>query len=128
MLYKHVHKQHHEFKATTVWASEYFGIIDFVFNVLPGVVPALMLRAHFAVLMLFTALRMWQTVQSHSGYDLPYDPFNRGVFHGGARRHDFHHSHNHGCYADFLPFWDWLCGTDKAYNAFWDKHKSLAAY
>ena len=67
-----------------MWASEYFGIIDFVFNVLPGVVPALMLRAHFAVLMLFTALRMWQTVQSHSGYDLPYDPFNRGVFHGGG--------------------------------------------
>jgi sterol desaturase/sphingolipid hydroxylase (fatty acid hydroxylase superfamily) len=66
-------------------------------------------------------------VQSHSGFDLPYDPFNRGVFHGGARRHDFHHSHNHGCYADFLPFWDWLCSTDGAYKAYWDKRKHLAA-
>ena len=32
-LYKNVHKQHHEFKATTIWASEYFGVVDFLFNV-----------------------------------------------------------------------------------------------
>lgn len=126
-LYK-LHKQHHEFKATTVWASEYFGIVDFLLNVLPGVLPALVLRVHLAVLMLFTALRMWQTVQSHSGYDLPYDPFNRGIFHGGARRHDFHHSHHNGCFADFLPFWDWLCGTDAAYTTYWQKHRDAAAY
>ena len=55
---------------------------------------------------------MWQTVQSaYRGYDLPYDPFNRGIFHGGARQHDFHHSHNHVCFAEqlILLFWDWLC-------------------
>ena len=36
-LYRTVHKQHHEFKGTTVWASEYFGVIDMVLNILPGV-------------------------------------------------------------------------------------------
>ena len=71
-----------------------------------------------------SAIRGWQTVQSHAGYDLPFDPCNRGPFHGGARRHDFHHSHNHGCYGDWTPFWDWACGTDTAYSAHWDKHRS----
>ena len=29
-LYAWFHKQHHEYKASTVWASEYFGIVDMV--------------------------------------------------------------------------------------------------
>ena len=118
-----LHKKHHEFRATTVWASEYFGVVDFVLNVLPGVLPALAMRSHLETLLTFTALRMWQTVQSHSGFDLPLDPMNRGPFYGGARRHDFHHSHNAGCYSDFLPFWDWLCGTDRHYKAFWEREQ-----
>lgn len=66
-------------------------------NILPGRrLPALLMRSHFVTLMGFTALRQWQTVQSHAGYDLPFDPTNRGLLHGGARRHDFHHTHNHG--------------------------------
>ena len=28
LLYKYVHKQHHDFKATTIWASEYFCLIS----------------------------------------------------------------------------------------------------
>ena len=127
-LYKHVHKKHHEFKATTVWASEYFGVLDFVLNVLPGVVPALALRCHLLTLLGFTAFRQWQTVQTHSGFDLPYEPTNRGPFYGAARRHDFHHTHNAGCYADFLPFWDWLCGTDRHFAAFWRERAELKAY
>lgn len=127
-FYRAVHKKHHEYKATTVWASEYFGVIDLVLNVLPGVLPAVALRSHFTTLMAFTAFRQWQTVQSHAGYDLPFDPTNRGVFHGGARRHDFHHTHNHGCFADFLPFWDWACGTDKAYSKYWRENRHLATY
>ena len=120
-LYRVVHKQHHEFKATTVWASEYFGIVDMVLNILPGVIPAIAMKSHFMVLMLFTAVRQWQTVQSHAGFDLPFDPLNIAIFSGGARRHDFHHSHNVGCYGDWTPFWDWMCGTDVRYKEYWHK-------
>ena len=128
LLYKHIHKKHHEFQDTNVWASEWFGVVDFMLNILPGVIPGLLIRTHFAVLLVFTAIRQYQTVQTHSGFDLPFDIFNRGVFHGGARRHDFHHTHNHGCYADFLPFWDWFCGTDKKYNEYWRENAHSASY
>jgi len=53
-LYRAIHKQHHEFRATTVWASEYFGPVDMVLNVAPGVVPAVLMQSHFGVLLLFT--------------------------------------------------------------------------
>ncbi len=120
------HKKHHEYKATNAWASEYFGVVDMIGNVLPGLVPAMAMQSHFAVLLLFTLIREWQSVQSHSGFDLPWDPLNRGVFRGGARRHDFHHTHNVGCYGDWTPFWDWVCGTDRAYQKYWAERN--AAY
>ena len=115
LLYRSIHKQHHEYKATNVWASEYFGVIDMILNILPGVIPAVLLGSHFSILLMFTVLRQWQTVQSHAGYNLPWwmDPCN--IF-DGARRHDFHHSHNMGCYGDWFPFWDQLCGTMDHFN------------
>ena len=58
---------------------------------------------------------------TRSADDLPFDICNRGPFWGGAKRHDFHHSHNHGCYGDWSPFWDWAMGTDAAFWAFWAK-------
>ena len=68
-LYK-LHKQHHKYKASNIWSSEFFSPIDMVLNILPGVLPALLLGSHYSVLMLFTFLRQWQTVQ----VDLPGTP------------------------------------------------------
>lgn len=118
-LYRNVHKQHHEYKGTNVWASEYFSPADMLLQIIPGVVPAVILNVDFFSLMVFTTIREWQTVQSHAGYDLPCDPLNRFIFSGGARRHDFHHTHNTGCYGDWMPFWDYVCGTDREYREYW---------
>ena len=37
--------------------------------------------------------------------------------------HDFHHSHNIGAFGTMTCFWDWVCGTDKAYRLFAAKEK-----
>ena len=131
-------------------------------------IPAIVFGSSFRSLLWFTALRQFQTVQSHAGYNLPWcvrvcscvfvcacvcgalvnifafsfcqcshdvfffflyffsfffflflhryiDPCN--LF-DGARRHDYHHSHNMGCYGDWFPFWDHACGTDRSYRTY----------
>lgn len=121
LFYKHIHRRHHEYKASNIWASGYFSIPDLILNILPGILPGLLIGADLSSLLVFTALREWQSIQSHAGYDLPWDLCNRGPFVGGARRHDFHHSHNVGCYGDWFPWWDYICGTDVAYQKYYSQ-------
>jgi sterol desaturase/sphingolipid hydroxylase (fatty acid hydroxylase superfamily) len=56
---------------------------------------------------LFLALRIWETVDAHSGYRIPFSPW---TYLSGAVNHDLHHSANLGNYGLF-GFWDWICGT-----------------
>lgn len=116
-LYRNIHKQHHEFKATNIWASEYFGVIDMILNILPGVIPSVLFKSHYSILLLFTVLRQWQTVQSHAGYNLPWYMDICNVF-DGARRHDYHHSHNIGCYGDWFGLWDEICHTNISFKKY----------
>jgi len=80
------------------------------------------LAVHPMVLAVYFALRMEESVEEHSGYDVYYSPWRliRNNDH-----HDFHHSHNVGSYGTF-PFWDWFCGTDKAYREWKQKQTALA--
>ena len=44
---------------------------------------------------------------------------------GGAKQHDFHHSHNVGNFGGaHTIFWDWACGTDSAYRAYLAKENA----
>jgi len=81
---------------------------------------------------------MWETVDAHSGYTLPWSPFRYIPGFLGSRTltplclalsppnnqiltrtisegHDWHHSHNRGNFG-ILSFWDWICGTDREYR------------
>jgi sterol desaturase/sphingolipid hydroxylase (fatty acid hydroxylase superfamily) len=64
-------------------------------------------------------VRVSEIVNSHSGYVVPFSPWEIVPFvQGGADRHEFHHSNNVGSYGSFTKFWDWLAGTDEAFNRF----------
>jgi len=75
-------------------------------------------------------VRMWETADVHSGYDIPLmDWFNvlRILpFYGGARFHDFHHKAFTVNYASTFYFWDWVFGTDKMYQKHNAERKGLA--
>lgn len=117
---KYVHKKHHEFKVNNGISAEYaHPVEDVLANVLPTFAGMLLMRAHFVTICLWLALRISETVDAHSGYEFPFSPFvisNRYFGGGGPSRHEFHHSHNKGCFGSFFVFWDWIMGTDVEYR------------
>ena len=80
------------------------------------------MRVHGTTFMLWFGLVLTEGVDGHSGYALPFSPFQ--LFRDSAR-HGFHHSRCGGAegiglsgvYGSWLPFWDWACGTDAAYRS-----------
>ena len=87
-------------------------------------IGALVMNSHPITLWLWIILRICETLEAHSGYDFPYSPFHFFSWQGGSARHDFHHSHNVGCYGSFTIFWDWICGTDKQFLE-WKKGQNV---
>jgi 4-alpha-methyl-delta7-sterol-4alpha-methyl oxidase len=118
-IYKYIHKHHHRFKVNIGIAAEFaHPVEDILANLLPTVLGAFLMKSHPITLWIWLYIRIAETIDAHSGYHFPFSPFHIFDWQGGAARHDFHHSHNIGCYGSFTIFWDWLCGTDKAFLEF----------
>jgi sterol desaturase/sphingolipid hydroxylase (fatty acid hydroxylase superfamily) len=73
----------------------------------------LLFARHMVTLWAWLLVRLWETVEDHSGYDLPFNPTNFIPFWGGAVHHDFHHKTFDGPYASIFTWCDWMFGTDK---------------
>lgn len=117
-LYGMIHKQHHEYNVSIGIAAEYAHPVEAFFaNFLPTSAGPILFynSAHAVEVWSYLVIRLWETIDAHSGYSFPWSPWKLLPFQGGPDRHDFHHSHNVGNYG-MLAFWDWICGTDKAYR------------
>ena len=141
-IYGMIHKKHHTFKHTIGIAVEYVAIRpphlstqrstwalfylafryahpveDLVSNTLSTVAGPLLLGSHVTVFWMYSALKLWQSIDAHSGYNLPFpiSPFSFITWMDCAPAHDYHHSNNLGNFGGFFIFWDWLMGTDEKY-------------
>ena len=123
-IYKYIHKQHHQYNVSIGIAAEYaHPLEDIVSNILPTIGGCLILGSHAFTLWLWLFLRILETVWNHSGYSFDLSPTKFVPFMSGEERHDFHHSHNAGCYGSFFTFWDSVMDTDKEFL----QHKQLKA-
>ena len=115
-LYTHIHKKHHIYKQPTGVVSVLSDPVEGFQNQLSiWLTPILLKEKHLFTLCIWIAIRVYQTVNAHAGYNLPYVSTQYWLpwIMSGTVAHDFHHQHNNWNYGSFFNLWDRLMGTHR---------------
>jgi len=116
-LYRNIHAYHHRLNITYAFGALYNHPIEgFILDTVGATVGIILSGMNMKVALLFVCLSTMKTIDDHSGYRFPFDPFFI-IFRNNAKYHDYHHKipiYNFS--QPFFTFWDNLCGTDHDLN------------
>jgi methylsterol monooxygenase len=115
-FYKNIHKIHHQYSAPFGLAAEYASPIEvFFLGIGTVIVPIVWTRFtrnfHLLTMYLWIACRLFQAIDAHSGYNVPWNLHNFLPFWGGSKFHDVHHERFIGNYSSSFKWWDYLMDT-----------------
>ena len=113
-IYPYMHKQHHQYINSISISATYSHWFEFCFfNILPAYSGPLLLgkRTHLLTTMMWSVLRIAETIDGHCGYEFSWSPFRLIPFSGSAEYHHHHHLSYKGNYSSFFTIWDRICGT-----------------
>ncbi|ANB11626.1 methylsterol monooxygenase [Sugiyamaella lignohabitans] len=116
-LYKRIHKQHHKYAAPFGLTAEYAHPVEVAFTG-TGTVGSPLLWAyvfgnlHLITVLTWIVLRLFQAIDSHSGYEFPWSLDHFLPVWSGADHHDDHHRYFTGNYASSFRWWDYFLGTE----------------
>ncbi|XP_064418105.1 methylsterol monooxygenase 1 [Latimeria chalumnae] len=122
-IYKYIHKVHHEFTSPFGMQAEYAHPLETIILGAGFFIGIMIFCNHLILLWAWVIFRLMETIDVHSGYDVPLNPLHFIPFYAGARFHDFHHMNFVGNYASTFTWWDKLLGTDFQFNAYAQKVK-----
>lgn len=118
-IYKHIHKVHHHFQAPFGMTAEYAHPAETMILGTGFFIGLVLFTNHFFLLWAWVTVRLFETIDVHSGYDLPWlNIFHLFPFYAGSRFHDFHHYNFVGNYSSTFTWWDKIFGTDQQYKEF----------
>lgn len=126
-IYKHIHKVHHHFQSPFGMTAEYAHPAETLILGAGFFIGILCTCNHVAFLWVWMVVRLLETIDVHSGYDIPYiNVFHLIPGYAGAKFHDFHHKNFTGNYASSFIWWDKIFGTDQQWKEYFAKTGGIA--
>lgn len=125
-LLRHVHSVHHRIRQTTAINGNYMHPLEFALTGTLALAGPVLTGAHLHVLWLWIAIRQFEAVDAHCGYQLPWSPVHWLPGYDGAGYHDFHHARYRGNYAGFFGYMDRWLGTQARGFADWRRERRRA--
>lgn len=132
VFYKYIHKQHHRYAAPFGMTAEYahpievmalgFGTVGF-----PIIYSYFFRNLHLFTVCVWVTMRLFQAVDSHSGYDFPWSLNKVLPIWAGAEHHDLHHHYFIGNYASSFRWWDFMLDTESGPEGKAAREKRLKA-
>lgn len=118
-IYKYIHKVHHYYQSPFGMTAEYAHPAETMILGAGFFIGILLTCSHVIHLWAWVCVRLLETIDVHSGYDVPYTNIMHLIpFYGGSKFHDFHHYNFVGNYSSTYTWWDKLLGTDWQYNEY----------
>eukprot|EP00126_Sphaerothecum_destruens_P005651 Sdes_comp18943_c0_seq3m9437 len=72
-LYKYTHRHHHHYHAPISWSATATHPAEFLIqNIIPSTLGNLLLGSHVITMWIFVVVRIYITVEAHSGYSFPW--------------------------------------------------------
>lgn len=110
-LLKNVHSVHHRIRNTCGINGNYMHWFEFSATASLMLIGPMLIGAHLYVVYIWVAIRQFEAVDGHAGYDIPWNPAHWLPVYQGPVYHDFHHAKFKGNYAGFLPYLDRFMGN-----------------
>ncbi|OMO78589.1 Fatty acid hydroxylase [Corchorus capsularis] len=117
--YEKIHHVHHEYSAPFGFAAPYAHWAEILILGFPTFLGPTMVPCHMVTLFIWTILRHLEAIQTHSGYEFPWNPSNLVPFYVGAEYHDYHHfvgRQSQSNFASVFTYCDYIYGTDRGYR------------
>ena len=90
-MYKAIHKMHHKYQAPFGIAAEYAHPVETIILGFGTSIGPMLFADHVFSMYFYLAVRLFQTIECHTGYDFPWSLNNLYPLWGGADFHDHHH-------------------------------------